>query len=152
MKQLDESLSPLPDRNFPPFIKYTTYIQIPGNMCWSVHTSEFIRHHWPKVSISKQMVLSFTAADTLEQALLLLSSSQHSTTKDTFYSDHNHLFQMEISVFGRPRMALQTFQNLIFQFQNTLHHVLLRCFKCSTALKSLQIFILPGFLLVAAKI
>lgn len=60
----------------------------------------------------------------LEQAMLLLSSSQHGITKDTFYSDHNLLFQMEISVFGRPKMAFQTFQHLIFHFQNSLHHVL----------------------------
>lgn len=55
-KQLAESLSPLPDRNFPPLIKYTTYIQIPGNTCWSVHTFKFTRRLWSKVSISKQAV------------------------------------------------------------------------------------------------
>lgn len=116
-------------------------------MCWSVHTSELIRHHWSKVSISKQMVQSFTAADMLEQAMLLLSSSQHSITKTTFYGDHNLLFQ--ISVFGRPNTAFQAFQHLIFQFQNSLHQFLF-CFKCSAALNSSRIFMLPGFLVVTA--
>lgn len=119
-KQFAGSLSPLPDRNFPAFIKYTTYTQIPGNMCWSVHTSELIRHHW-----SKQTVQSFTAPDMSEQAMLLLSSSQHNITKTTFYGDHNLHFQMEISVFRRPKTAFQTLQHLIFQFQNSLHHFLL---------------------------
>lgn len=40
MKLLAESTNPLSDRNSSALTKYTTYIQVPGNMCWSLHTSE----------------------------------------------------------------------------------------------------------------
>lgn len=55
MKLLAESTSPLSDRNSSALIKHTTYIQVPGNMCWSILLKP-VRHCWSKPSVSKWVV------------------------------------------------------------------------------------------------